>query len=245
MLVNDVNLDTLLQEDCKDHESEFNWKRGFKIHNKTTYFALPFIDLSVDGNICGRYIRNAYIDDMGIEHDFIRPLFVLFRVRNLKEKPWADFCKLNSQRDVYITDYYVGQEGEDTLVMYVFQVPEKWGADYQLFKMGQYSQMSGAYKSKFPQYSYTPSGDKREMRMWGILNKSEALKDEVVKRFIVPTTSTKEDVISLRRDMNTWDEIWDAPQLNAEIFRYVPEKDKENDTSENSIQGKGTSTLQT
>ena len=222
MVVNEVNLDQLLQDDCKDHDSEFNWKRGNRIHNKSTYFALPFIGITVDGNVCSRYLRNAYLNDKGIEHDFVRPLFVLFRVKNRADKVWADFANAASMRDAYITDYYVGQEGDNTLIMYVFQIPEKWADDFVHFKAGRYSSMSTAYKSIFDQYMYTPSGNKRETRMWGILNKSEALKDEVVKRFINPETSTPEDVISLRREMNFWDDVWDAPNDNAEVFHNKP-----------------------
>lgn len=233
MLTNEVDLNIILQDNYKDHDSEFNWRRGNRIHNKSTYFALPFIGLSVEGNICSRYLRNAYLDDKTIEHDFERPLFVLFRVKNLKEKFWIDFCKTAPMRENYVMDYYVGQEGENTLIMYVFQVPEKWAKDFKLFKQGCYSKMSKTYKDLFDQYLYTPSGDKRETRMWGILNKSEALKDEVVKRFINPGTSTPDDVILLRRDINTWDEVWDAPNDNAEIFHIK-------DAIENIVEESGT-----
>lgn len=218
MLINEVDLSLLLQDDWRDHDSEFNWKKGTRIFNKTSYFVLPMIGMSVDGNICSRYLRNAYLDDKGIEHDFIRPVFMLFRVRNQKEKFWTDFCNAAQTRSTYLTDYYVGQDSDSALIMYVFQVPDKMADDYKYFKAGQYTKMSDQYKKGFEQYIFSPSGDKRESRIWGILNKSETLKDEVVKRFIVPTTSTPDDVVSLRRDMNKWDEIWDAPHENTEVY---------------------------
>lgn len=221
MLVsNETNLDDVLQDTYQDHQSDFNWKRGTRVFNKTSYFALPLLGLSIEGNVCSRYLRNAYIDDEGIEHDIERALFVLFRVQNEKEKTWQDFIKAVTARDIYVYDYYVGQEGPASLYMYVFQVPKASEEDYQNFKKGRYSLMSSEYKAKFPQYLYTPTGTKKESRMWGILNKSDAIKDEVVKMFINPKTSTPEDVISLRRDMDTWDEVWDAPNKKAEIFHY-------------------------
>ena len=220
MLVNDVVIDEILQDDYLDHQSEFNWRRGNRPYNKTSFFCLPMISMSIEGNACAKYLRNAYINDANIEHDFINPLFVLFKVPNIKEKPWQDFVKAASIRDVYITDYYVGQEGTSSLYMYVFKIPKVYEDDYINFKKGRYSLMSAEYKSKFPQYLYSPSGTKRESRMWGILNKSDSLKDEVVKMFIVPTTSSPEDVISLRRDMDNWNEVWDAPNFKSEIFHY-------------------------
>lgn len=220
MFKNDIDLNNILEDDWKDHDSEFNWKRGVKIFNKTSYFALPLIGMTVEGNTCSRYLQNAYVNDHSIEHDFENCLFLLFKVKNQKEKFWIDFCKAAELKDNYIFNYLVGKNGDYDLLMYVFKVPEKWIPDFQFYKKGQYSKTSEAYKKLFPQYIYTPSGDKRESRIWGILNKSNALKDEVVKKFIVPTTSTADDIINLRRDMDSWEEIWDAPQKNAEIYAY-------------------------
>lgn len=223
MLRNDIDPNLVIIEDYHEHESEFNGK-----YNKASLFTLPFIDMSVGTNITTRYLRNVFVDDFGIEHDFVRPLFLLFSVKNQKERFWVDFCKTAVARDVYVTDYYVGTDEDEHLIMFVFRVPEKWAEDYKNFKVGRYSLMSDVYKKKFAQHTFSPSGEKRETRMWGILNKSDALKDAVTKMFIVPTTATAEDVVTLRRDMNNWDEVWDKPQPAEEIFRYKSPLNEEN-----------------
>ena len=216
MLINEVNVDNVVLEDYKEPDSVFNGR-----YNKTSLFALPFLGMSVTSATSTKYLRNAFIDDRGIEHDFEHPLFLLFSVKNQKDKVWIDFCKTLTKSEIYVTDYYVGVDAMiNHLIMFVFKVPEKWVVDFEFFKAGRYSKMSDAYKVKFAQYTYSASGTKRETKMWGILNKSDALKDEIVKTFIVPETSTKEDVINLRREMDGWDEIWDAPQPYHEIFLY-------------------------
>jgi hypothetical protein len=218
MIRNDVDINSTVSEHYKENITEYTVGRL----NKTSHFVLPMIDLSTTGAVISRYLRNAFLDDEGIEHDFTRPVFLLFRVKNPKDKPWTDFCKASVNRDAYITDYYVGRDSDNAdLIMFVFQVPEKWSDDFEFYKIGRYSLTSKEYKNKFPEFVFTPSGAKRETRAWGILNKSETLKDEVVKHFINPGTSKPEDVISLRREMNTWDEIWDKPMEKEEIFRYI------------------------
>lgn len=223
MLVNNIDLNELLQDTFNDHQSDFNWRRGTKVFNKTSFFALPMIGMSLEGTVCARYLRNAYIDDKSCEHDLTNPLFMLFKVANTKDKAWQDFIKAVTSRESYITDYVVGKEGNADLFMYVFQIPKQFEQDFEYFKKGRYSLMSDAYKAKYTQWLYSPTGTKRESRMYGILHKSSAIKDEVVKMFIVPTTSTPDDVIALRREMDTWDEVWDAPNLKAEVFHYEPD----------------------
>lgn len=224
-----INLEELLQDPYKDHESEFHWKRLGKMYNKSSYFLTPMIGVGLEGNVCMRYLRSAYYDDKGIEHDFERPIFMLFNVSNPADKTWKDFVSAIVLKDIYITDYYVGLAGKHSLFMYVFQAPACFSEDYKNFKEGRYSLMSPEYKKKFPQYLYGPTGSKKESRVWGILNKSDVLKDEVVKAFIVPSTSKPEDVVSLRRSMDAWDEVWDAPNPRAEIFHYNNEQDASTD----------------
>ncbi len=231
MTVNEVNTDEVAVEDYKEHENEFNGR-----FNKTSLFILPMIDLHVTGSNTMRYLRNAFLNDEGIEHDIDRPLFVLYRVKNQREKYWLDYSKVLFNKPSYITDYYVGMDGVYHLIMFVFQIPEKWKDDISHFKSGRYSLVSKELKAKFDQYVYTSSGEKREVRTWGILNKSDSIKDEVVRRFIVPSTSIPEDVITLRRDMDSWEEIWDMPHDKEEVFHYIKEENAKAISNQEGVQ---------
>lgn len=225
MIKNETDVEAILAQNSTVKQSKFNNGK----FNKTTMFVLPMVEMNYKMRWLSKYLKNAFLDDGGIEHDFIRPVFLLMKVKNYKEKDWQDFCKsvltLDILRQSYITDYYIGQEDGHNLVMYVFNVSAKWAEDYDLFLQGMYSKMSDRYKSIFSREVYLTTGEKRESQVWGALHKSDTLKDTVVKEFINPSTSTAEDVISLRRDMNTWEEIWDKPQLREETFRFKEKED--------------------
>lgn len=219
MIRNSVDIDRLLAHSSEVEQSKFNGGR----FNKTTLFLLPMINLSHRMRAMTKYLKNAFLDDGGIEHDFKRPIFLLMKVKDYKDRDWIDFTKSVLNMDVaskaYLMDYSIGREDGHDLVMYVFDVPDEWASDLERFKLGQFSKISDKFKKKFPQYVYLSNGEKRESQQWGAMNKSEALKDAVVKEFINPGTSTVDDVISLRRSMDDWDEIWDSPKLEEEVFR--------------------------
>lgn len=230
MIKNDVDIDVVLAEQSDVEQSKFN---GGK-YNKTTIFTLPMISLNYRIRAMSKYLKNAFLDDGGIEHDFDKPIFLLLKVKDYKDRDWIDFCKsvltVDSIKEAYLMDYFVGREDGCDLIMYVFDVPDKWAADFELFKAGKYSKMSDAFKKNFPKEEYSVSGGRRESQAWGALNKSDTLKDIVVKEFINPGTSSVDDVISLRRDMDTWPEIWDKPHAKEEVFR-LKEKGTNADTN--------------
>lgn len=219
MLRNDVDIESILQTDHRIRECiEFNGK-----FNKTSRFIMPLLEISSGGKLTSMFLKGAFMDDYSIEHDFTRPVFLLFSVKNQRDRGWQELCKqLNARRD-YIMDYYVGEQDNSSLIMYVLELAPKWGDDYELFKQGRYSKMSEQYKAKFPKTIYSASGVAKEGREWGILHKSDILKNEVVKLFINPGTSNAEDVIRFRRDMDDWNEVWDAPHEEHETYHYDPD----------------------
>ena len=107
-------------------------------------------------------------------------------------------------------------EGDNNLLMIVMQVPKRWEDDFDYFKASQYSKMSKDYKSKFPQYdSY---GESRE---WGILHKSTTCKDQIARSFINPSTTTTEQAVRFRKEIDTWDECYDSVHEAEEIYHYA------------------------
>lgn len=217
MTRNNVDIEAILRVDYKIRENiEFNGR-----FNKTSRFILPLLDLSSGSKLMSSYLKGAFYDDDSIEHDFEKPVFVLFKVKNQRDRGWQELSKLLAAKSTYIMDYYVGEQDGGALIMYVFDLPSKWTGDYRLFKRGRYSKMSEEYKSRFSKVIYTANGESKEGREWGILHKSDILKNEVVKLFINPPTSTAEDVINFRRDMDSWEEVWDAPHEAEEIYHYA------------------------
>ncbi len=235
MIKNDVDIEAILAENSEVTQSKFNGGR----YNKTSLFALPMIEMHYKMRWLSKFMKNAFLDDGAIEHDFIRPIFVLMKVKDQQDKDWQDFCQgintISQIKPLFITDYYIGQEDGHSLLMYVFTVSEKWSGDFELFKNGQYSKMSDKYKKMFPKDVYLSTGGKKESQVWGALYKSDNLKDAVVKEFINPKTSTVEEVITFRRDMDSWDEIWDKPHAREEVYRY---KDNKEDANTNTIEAK-------
>ena len=225
MTKNNVDIDAVLREDYKVKENlEINGR-----FNKTSRFVLPMINLSLNNKIIAKYLKNAFIDDQSVEHDFVQPVFLLFKVKNQKDKDWQDLYKLITTpgyKESFIMDYYIGQEDDNALVMFVFSVPEKWSNDYSAFKDGRYSKMSSELKNKFQKTVYAVNGEAKEGKEWGIVHKSDIIKDEVVKKFINPSTSTIEEVRRFRKEMDSWDEVWDAPQEAEEIYHYNDNKSK-------------------
>lgn len=216
MIKNEVNVEEVLNVDYVIKRNvEFSGK-----FNKTSRFILPLLDLNQGGKAMSMYLQGAFYDDHSIEHDFTKPVFVLFKVRNQKEKAWTEMYKLLSEKQSFIMDYYVGEQDGASLIMFVFDIPDKWANDYFLFKQGKYSKTSKEYKEKFTKVFYNSQGVAQEGKEWGILNKTDAIKNEVTKIFINPKTATPDEVRAFRKDMDDWDEVWDAPQPKEEIYHY-------------------------
>jgi len=221
MRKNEIQINDVLQETFQSKESLYNGTR----FNKTSKFCLPMVDLHCSGKALSRYLVNAYLDDLGLEHDIEQSLFLLFSVRSQKDKMWRDFCDIfsarGSHRKFYVTDYYVGKKGNSDLIMYVLQIPNKWQSDFELFKKGRYSLFSKEYRSLFPKTVQLNTGEKVEGKEWGIINKSAFRKDFLAKEFINPPTTTVEQAMRFRKEMDNWDEIWEIPLDDHEKYHYT------------------------
>ena len=220
MTKNEININEILQKNSLVRQSKYNGGNlqtgeGF---NKTSLFILPMFDLSYKERPLSIFLRNAFIDDLELEHNIDSGVFLLLKCPTERDSLWKKLENVLSKHPNYITDYYIGREDKSDLIMYVLQIPKKYENDFTLFKQSRYSQMSDEYKKLFPRYVQTASGQKKESQIWGVLNKSEDLKDKIVKEFINPHTSTPEEIIQLRREMNDWNEIWDKINPLEEIY---------------------------
>ena len=215
MTKNDINIKEILKETYKSKASEWNGK-----YNKTSRFCLPMIDLNISGKAISRFLKNAYLDDHTYEHNIERPLFLLMEVKNLHEKMWVELYKILTKNEnykkYYITDYYVGSRDEYNQIMFLMQIPKKWANDLEMFKNGSYSKFSNQYKSKFVQFN----NDETECKEWAILNKTESYKDQLAKAFINLSTTTKEQAIKFRKEIDSWEEVYDKVWPAEEIYKY-------------------------
>jgi len=203
MTRNETSIKTVAQEPYQVPVSIYDGK-----YTKTSQFLLPAIDLNIRKPVIFRYFENAFLDDRElIDHDIIRPIFVLWKVPNLQETEWQNIYKFLIGKDEYVTDYEVGMRGLYHLYMIVFSVPEKYKVLYTQFKQGQYSKFDSEYKKLFPQYVYDSKGETVESIIWGALYKSEILRSKIENEFGT-TLDPKED------------EYWERPRAKREYYRY-------------------------
>jgi hypothetical protein len=201
-------------------------KNGFNGRfSKTALFLLPTIEMSLNDTKLLKHLDNVFLDDKGFEHDFSRPLFMLFRYKPKEASAFEGYLSLLKTKEEYKLDYCLGHRDDYELLMVVFEIPERWKQDYHNFKLSRYSRMSPEYKNKFPRYLNKDS----ESIVWGALHKSDVLKDRVVNLFIVKKDNDRPrdpmDVINLRREIDTWDEIWDSLKYEEEVYRYLKTED--------------------
>lgn len=196
------------------------------IYTKTTQFMLPSISVNIKNKIVFKFFVNSYINDVKHEHEYERPIFVLFSVKDFKDKDWEKVYSALILSPNYITDYDCGKQDEDNLVMIVFRVPDEYARDYYLFKKGKYSQFSQQYKEKFPRFVATDDNknEPKESIMWQVINKSDLLKEELAKEFTAKNDNgqyfKQDDYDQMLATFNEMDEIWDIPRKEREYYRY-------------------------
>lgn len=213
----------LIKENYKSKDSVYNGR-----YTKTALFLLPMLELSLRHNLVNRYLVNAYLDDKGLEHDYKRPIFLLFKVKSFMEKDWMDFSNYLRESTMLVYDYDLGVQDGHNLVMKVFETPTKWKEDYYHFKAGRYSKFSSAYKVLFPKETLDEKKQKTESLMWGVINKSPYRKDFIANHFCVKDNDGKiknqDDLKQAKEFVDTLEEIWDICNSSEEYYRWNLEK---------------------
>src|SRR6478609_2342530 len=203
MIRNETSIEQVVGEDYTTPTSLYDGK-----WTKTTQFMLPAVGINVKNQQVFRFFINAYLDDKGHEHEYKRPIFLLFGVENIKDFNWLKVYEGIRKSPNYITDYDCGMQNGKSLIMLVFSVPDEFEKDYYCFKKGRYSQFSTKYKDKFPQYIDVDPKNQKESIMWQVINLSETLRREVEKEFQLDPG-----------ECDSWLEIWDIPRKKREYYR--------------------------
>ncbi len=202
MTKNEINPEEILQNRWEIFNSQFDG-----VFTKTTQFMLASLEVTLSTLMLRAFV-NAFLDDADHDHDYIRPLFLLFRVLDNKrdwERMYVDITKNPN----YIRDYNVGQENGSDMVMFVFRVPAKYTEDYYNFKRGRYSKFSNIYKSKFTKYISSKTKGKEESVIWQVIHKADTLKRRL-----------EQDLKLQDGILNEQEEIWDEPRREREVYNY-------------------------
>ena len=111
------------------------------------------------------------------------------------------------EKKSYVHSYLVGYNDGIFFRMFVFECPEKYKPDYDLFIKAKYSKFSDDFKSKFTQTVQTPDGNHEENPLYGAMFKTKHMKDWIEKQIGEPLESGQEYF----------------PKLNPtyEVFRHI------------------------
>ena len=164
--------------------------------NCSTLFLMPIFKVGIEKLKKYGFI-NTYLDDMHKEDKYERSIYFLFKPPNMYE--FGTFLEEENSRHSFIVDDY----DYPPYVVVVYQLPEDWKEDYQLFYEGRYSEFSEAYKNKFPKYVHQKGSDIQSIQ-WCVFSKSPKLKKEW------------EDEIGMILDNKL--ELWESPRFDREVL---------------------------
>lgn len=176
---------------------------------KTTHFLLPGLHLSIDMKLFTLYFANAFLNDEYIEHILKNPIFILFKVKVFDEK-WKLFEKSLRRTQRFVHEYNVGKHDDDYLVMFSFEFPPAYRADYFRFLEGEYSKFSDHFKRLFKETTPNDYGKIVENPLYGVVHKTENLRKQL-ERIICDPKEPNEKINS--------EELWERWSPEREIFR--------------------------
>jgi hypothetical protein len=147
------------------------------IHTYSTMFMPPPFDIFIDNNIANVMV-NCYLDDSQLKHLFRKPLFFLIKIPDIN-KTFLQIERYLRDNKNFSYTYPVGKTAKgEYLFMYVFECPEKYGADYDKFLDSKYSETSAEFKSLFHK-SIPVQGKTVENPVYGVLHKTPSIKETV------------------------------------------------------------------
>ena len=200
MTKNETDIYSAIQEPYKIKDAIFDG-----VYTKTTHFMLPGLGISPSSTIIRQHFVNAYIDDMGIEQSFKNPVFILLKTSEFGES-WKKLEEILKSLSHFVYDYDAGMDGENYLVMFVFEYPAIYSTDYFKFIAGEYSQFSDSYKHLFKREIVNDRGFVVENAIYGVVYKTSTLKKRI------------EELVGESIDYTG--EYWDKMSTEREIYRY-------------------------
>lgn len=168
MIKNEINIKQVTGLKVTRPDSLFSGDNTY-----STLFLMPAFDVVLRPGWYKHFV-NAYIEDKGLKHFFKRPLFILVQYFNLKDvrEMWDYFREKKS----FVYSYMVAHNEGVMFRMFVFECPDKFKNDYDLFLKAKYSKFSKDYKSKFQQTVQDVNGSHIESPLYGALHKTSTWK---------------------------------------------------------------------
>jgi len=159
---------------------------------KSTLFLLPMIEEVLGAYYKSYGFKNLYLADHGYECLYDYCVYGLYKPRFTQQ--YISYETRLEEHPLCVDVYDVGEQRGQ--VMFVFKIPDEFKNDYDLFKIGKYSQFSKKYKALF----------KKGSNIYKVLFKDPELK--VYWEKVLNTKLPKEN------------EVWDLPYPKDEIYRY-------------------------
>ena len=204
MTKNEINLNDVITENYVAKKSIFNGK-----YNKTSQFLLQSLGIKLESLMMKEFRVNAYLDDKERDHDYIRPIFLLLKSKEIISNEWRKTVNALVKNDAFVEIYDPGYDNGYFLTMFVFKCPDKWKDDYYLFKKGKYSQFSKEYKKLFCELTTNDVGAMVKSIPYSVVYKTELVKRKMEKEFLYE-----------HGYFDYLDEIWEAPRREHEYYRY-------------------------
>lgn len=172
----------------------------------STLFLIPAFDVHLDKYLYGMFV-NSYTNDMELNHVYSKPLFVLVSVDNPRDYLYLKTDMILRENKTHVYNYVVGRWQGSYLIMYVFECPEEFSADYEAFTLGKYSTFSERYKQRFTKMVPNLNGEVIESPIYGVLYKTNIMKSKIEK------------IIGQRLEKSQ--ELFSVPIPEYETFRYI------------------------
>ena len=202
MTKSEVNIKEVMAEKVERPNSHFSEHLSY-----TSMFLPPMYDIMLEP-VLYRYFVNMYIDDAKLAHSYKRPLFILLQTHDLYDPDFRIFDSKFRKNRNFVYSYFVGFNENLYLQMYVFECPQDFEVDYDMFRQGMYSRFSDYLKKRFNKSVQLDDGQFEESIIWGVLHKSSIAKKRVEK--IIGAKLTQEV------------EYFGVPTPQMEVFRYEP-----------------------
>jgi hypothetical protein len=93
----------VLQENYITPSSEHDGK-----FSKTSQFMIPAIGINLHNPLVFKFFVNAYLNDAEHKHDYVRPIFLLFSIKNFKDPDWIKVYNKLITSPNFITEYDIG-----------------------------------------------------------------------------------------------------------------------------------------
>lgn len=155
--------------------------------NHSLRFIVPFLGISIQ--TIEKYCLNAYFGDTSYPN-LTNHVFLLFEYYDdpLNKRLVKELTSL--------PDYEFSYQPSESLIIYVYKIPESFQKDYELFRQSKYSKISDENKKAIKKFfSLNPTND-----LYGILYRTEARRKHLEKYFSECPDGTEVSHVSLPED---------------------------------------------